>query len=82
MTKVLRRGGVYMASYVFPHEAGELSARKERPVLVLQNDEDNYVTNLQKCAKIIANSVDHDFEAARAPMPNGTNILRRVALRK
>ena len=41
MTKVLRRGGVYMASYVFPHEAGELSAKKARPVLVLQNDEDN-----------------------------------------
>jgi len=42
-----------MASYVFPHEAGELSAKKVRPVLVLQNDEDNYVTNLQRCAKII-----------------------------
>ena len=41
MTKVLRRGGVYMASYVFPHEVGEPSAEKVRPVLVLQNNEDN-----------------------------------------
>jgi len=41
MTKVLRRGGVYMASYMFPHEAGGLGAEKVRPVLVLQNDEDN-----------------------------------------
>jgi len=41
MTKVLRRGGVYMASYVFPHEAGEPGVEKMRPVLVLQNDEDN-----------------------------------------
>jgi mRNA interferase MazF len=41
MTKALRRGGVYMASYVFPHEAGEPGVEKVRPVLVLQNDEDN-----------------------------------------
>ena len=41
MTEVLRRGGVYMASYVFPHEAGEPGVEKVRPVLVLQNDEDN-----------------------------------------
>jgi mRNA interferase MazF len=41
MTKVLRRGGVYRASYVFPHEAGEPGVEKVRPVLVLQNDEDN-----------------------------------------
>jgi hypothetical protein len=25
-------------------------------------------------------SVNHDFEAARAPMPNGTNISRCIAL--
>ncbi len=41
MTKVLRRGGVYMASYVFPHEAGGPGVEKVRPVLVLQDDEDN-----------------------------------------
>ena len=41
MIKVVRRGGVYMVSYVFPHQAGEPGAEKVRPVLVLQNDEDN-----------------------------------------
>lgn len=41
MTKVLKWGGVYMARYVFPHEAGEPGVEKVRPVLVLQNDEDN-----------------------------------------
>lgn len=30
-----------MASYVFPHEAGEPVVEKVRPVLVLQDDEDN-----------------------------------------
>jgi len=41
----IRRGDVYLVAYRFPHEAGggqeAEDKAKERPVLVLQNDEDN-----------------------------------------
>ena len=39
-----RRGDVHMAGYAFPHEreaAAASGVEKERPVLILQNDEDN-----------------------------------------
>lgn len=35
----LRRGEVYISSYSFPHERD--ATTKERPILILQNDEDN-----------------------------------------
>lgn len=41
----IRRGEVYLVSYVFPHErraaTGGSNTEKDRPVLILQNDEDN-----------------------------------------
>ena len=41
----IRRGDVFIAAYTFPHERGAVSAGsglgKGRPVLILQNDEDN-----------------------------------------
>ncbi|HED04605.1 MAG TPA: hypothetical protein ENI60_07575 [Candidatus Fraserbacteria bacterium] len=41
----IQRGDVFIAAYAFPHERGAVSAGsglgKERPILILQNDEDN-----------------------------------------
>lgn len=41
----IRRGDVYWTTYVFPHErgtaSGEMGTEKQRPVLIVQNDEDN-----------------------------------------
>jgi len=40
-----RRGEIHLVSYVFPHEradrTGEAIPEKERPVLILQTDDDN-----------------------------------------
>ncbi len=42
----IRRGDVYWVTYAFPHEkasvvGSEEEAEKQRPILILQNDEDN-----------------------------------------
>ena len=42
----IRRGDVYWITYAFPHEKAaavekEEGIEKQRPILVLQNDEDN-----------------------------------------
>ena len=39
MTSRMKRGDIYLASYHFPHENGTVV--RQRPVLVLQCDEDN-----------------------------------------
>ncbi len=43
--RLIRRGDVYWTTYTFPHEReaedGDLTAAKQRPVLIVQNDADN-----------------------------------------
>jgi len=80
--QLIRRGEVYWATYVFPHEQGtgpgDASARKQRPVLIVQNDADNgnEFYPIVQAAPITTQKTERIFEQD-VPLPAGEANLQQ-----
>ena len=87
----IRRGDVYWTTYVFPHErgaaSGEMGTEKQRPVLIVQNDEDNgnKFYPIVPAAPITTQKTERIFEqdvlllAGEANLPQMSKVLLGLA---
>ena len=83
--RMIRRGDVYWVTYAFPHEKsaegkGGQGARKQRPIVILQNDEDNQNAHypLVMAAPLTTQKTDRVYQQD-VRLPAGEANLQRAS---